>query len=63
MPSSKYLNQQATPAKKRQYLSGLQPISPQQMIIEKLKLDSLVDGSLNATYKTVANFTFSDGSV
>ena len=34
------------------------------MIIEKLKLDHLADSSdLNAAYKTVAHFTFSDGSV
>lgn len=33
------------------------------MIIEKLKLESLADTNVNATYKTVAHFTFNDGSV
>ena len=33
------------------------------MIIEKLKLESLADTNVNATYKTVAHFTFYDGSV
>ena len=45
------------------YRSGLKPITRQQMIIEKLKLDYLTDECYNATYKTVAHFTFSDGSV
>ena len=45
----------------KRYRSGLQPISQHQAIIEKLKLESLAANS-NA-YKTVAHFTFHDGSV
>ena len=53
-----------TPNKGSDFRSGLKPISNHQMIIEKLKLDELLSEShTSTTYKTVANFTFTDGSV